>query len=82
GREGHLKSLEPLILWPANSLFVEGYLTTRGDAIPDTYRMIREAGFEIDGNPLYEANQASEGFRVPGDGPLLRPEVQRPSASH
>ena len=44
--------------------------------------MIREAGFEIDGNPLYEANQASEGFRVPGDGPLLRPEVQRPSASH
>jgi biotin synthase len=45
GREGHLRALGALALWPANSLFVEGYLTTRGDAVSDTYRMIEDAGF-------------------------------------
>src|SRR5690606_4712533 len=44
GREGHLRSLGPLLLWPANSLFVEGYLTTRGDAVRETYAMIADAG--------------------------------------
>ena len=82
GREGHLRALVPLALWPANSLFVEGYLTTRGDAVDATYRMIHDAGFEVEGNPLYaEARQeAAGGFRlVGGDGELLRPEVRRPS---
>ncbi len=88
GREGHLRGLQPLALWPANSLFVEGYLTTRGDAVAETYRMIREAGFEVDGNPLWaslggpggEADGA-EGFRLPGgDGEVLRPEVRREPA--
>jgi biotin synthase len=85
GREGHLRSLSPLALWPANSLFVEGYLTTRGDAVTETYRMIRDAGFEVDGNPLSrsletEAETASGpgGFRLTGgDGEILRPEVRR-----
>jgi len=76
GREGHLRSLQPLALYPANSLFVEGYLTTRGDAVPETYRMIREAGFEVEGNPLYEGDApGADGFAVPGGGELLRPEV-------
>jgi biotin synthase len=83
GREGHLRALAPLALWPANSLFVEGYLTTRGDAVAETYRMIRDAGFEVDGNPLSRslaADAALEpgGFRlVGGDGEILRPEVRR-----
>jgi len=76
GREGHLRSLQPLALYPANSLFVEGYLTTRGDAVPETYRMIREAGFEVEGNPLYEGEvPGADAFAVPGGGELLRPEV-------
>jgi biotin synthase len=78
GREGHLRALGPLVLWPANSLFVEGYLTTRGDAIRDTYRMIREAGFEVDGNPAYdrEAYEGPGAFRLPGDqAAILRPEL-------
>ncbi len=82
GREGHLRSLVPLALWPANSLFVEGYLTTRGDAVDDTYRMIRDAGFEVEGNPLYAEGSEEEvgGFRlVGGEGELLRPEVRRSS---
>jgi biotin synthase len=78
GREGHLRALGPLALWPANSLFVEGYLTTRGDVVGDTYRMIRDAGFEVEGNPLYdETNQTSAGFRLTGgDGEILKPEIR------
>ena len=59
GREGHLRALEPLALYPANSLFVDGYLTTRGDGVAETYRMIEEAGFEIAGNPMYDGANAS-----------------------
>ena len=83
GREGHLRSLEALALYPANSLFVDGYLTTRGDPVGDTYRMIRDAGFEVDGNPLYreaEAKAQASEFEIPGGGDeLLRPEIARPT---
>ena len=78
GREGHLRSLGALALWPANSLFVEGYLTTRGDAVRATYQMIADAGFEVDGNPLYDEHErpAIAHFEVPGGGDeVLRPEV-------
>jgi biotin synthase len=82
GREGHLRALGPLALWPANSLFVEGYLTTRGDAVSETYRVIRDAGFEVDGNPLSDAEgiagdeALAGGFRLAGSGgEILRPEV-------
>jgi biotin synthase-like enzyme len=83
GREGHLRALGALALWPANSLFVEGYLTTRGDAVAETYRMIRDAGFEVGGNPLSAAegidgDALAGGFRLAGrDGEILRPEVIR-----
>ena len=83
GREGHLRALGALALWPANSLFVEGYLTTRGDAVSQTYRMIEDAGFEVDGNPLSDAEGIAAGalrggFRLEGrSGDILRPEVSR-----
>jgi len=43
--------------------------------------MIRDAGFEIEGNPLYEAgNEPSNAFHLAGgDGEILKPEVTRPS---
>ena len=72
-REGHLRSQQALALYPANSLFVDGYLTTRGDQMADTYRMIEEAGFEVEGNPSWEGSASAQGassFRVPGGGPL------------
>jgi biotin synthase len=76
GREGNIRALSPLVLWPANSLFVEGYLTTRGDAVADTYRMIRDAGFEVEGNPVYEGEQAERAFRLSGrDGEILKPDI-------
>ena len=77
GREGHLRSLGALALWPANSLFVEGYLTTRGDSTDATYRMIREAGFEVEGNPWSDGRDAARGsFRLDGEG-VLKPEIAR-----
>ncbi len=79
GREGHLGSLEALALWPANSLFVEGYLTTRGRDARDTYRMIREAGFVVerpDGTLVrFEELELDAEFRVGGSRDILRPEV-------
>jgi biotin synthase len=47
GREGHLRSMEILSLYPANSLFLQGYLNTKGSSNAKTLRMIKDAGFEI-----------------------------------
>lgn len=46
GREVHLGSLQPLGLYPANSIFVGDYLTTKGQAPEDDFRMIEALGFE------------------------------------
>jgi len=48
GREVHLGSLQPLALYPANSIFVADYLTEPGQAPEDDFRMIEELGFEIE----------------------------------
>jgi biotin synthase len=45
GREYHLRSLQPLCLYPANSLFARGYLTAGGDDVARTMAMISDAGF-------------------------------------
>lgn len=47
GREKHLRSLQPLSLYVANSLFVGDYLTTQGQPPESDYQMIRDMGFEI-----------------------------------
>lgn len=47
GRELHLGSLQPLGLYPANSIFVGDYLTTKGQAPAADYKMIEELGFEV-----------------------------------
>jgi len=47
GRELHLGSLQPLGLYAANSIFVGDYLTTKGQAPEQDYRMIEEMGFVI-----------------------------------
>jgi biotin synthase len=48
GREINLRSLQPLSLYPANSIFVNGYLTTPGQEASDAHRMIQDLGFELD----------------------------------
>ena len=47
GREIHLRSMEVMALYPANSLFLEGYLNTRGTDALKTLQMIKDAGFTI-----------------------------------
>lgn len=57
GREVHLRSLQPLGLYPANSIFVGDYLTTPGQAARSDWEMIRDAGFVLeapDGSVLTE----------------------------
>ena len=47
GREYHLRSMEVMSLYAANSLFMDGYLNTRGKSRKDTLQMIVDAGFTI-----------------------------------
>jgi biotin synthase len=47
GRELNLGSLQPLGLYPANSIFVGDYLTTKGQAPAADYQMIKDLGFEV-----------------------------------
>ncbi|MFQ5665783.1 MAG: biotin synthase BioB [Candidatus Binatia bacterium] len=48
GRELNLGWFQPLALYPANSIFVEGYLTTPGQAARAAQRMIADMGFEAE----------------------------------
>jgi biotin synthase len=47
GREVNLRHLQPLALYPANSLFCNGYLTTGGQGPEADMRMIADAGFRV-----------------------------------
>jgi len=47
GREIHLRSLQPLGMYAANSLFVGDYLTTKGQPPEADYRMIEDMGFTV-----------------------------------
>ena len=48
GREFHFRSLEVMCLYPANSIFLGGYLNGKGEERRRTYQMIRDAGFTIE----------------------------------
>lgn len=57
GREVHLRSQQPLALYPANSIFVGDYLTTAGQTATQDYAMVQDAGFTLeapDGSPLVD----------------------------
>lgn len=49
GREVHLRSLQPLALFPANSIFVGDYLTTAGQKFEDDHAIVRDLGFTFEG---------------------------------
>jgi biotin synthase len=48
GREVNLRSLQPLALYAANSIFVGDYLTTAGQAAESDWAMLEDLGFEIE----------------------------------
>jgi biotin synthase len=49
GRERNLGSWQGLALYPANSVFVEGYLTTAGLATAPTRDLVTAMGFTVEG---------------------------------
>jgi biotin synthase len=52
GREVNLRTLQPLALYAANSLFVGDYLTTAGQEVAADHQIIEDLGFEIELNAL------------------------------
>ena len=47
GREINLRTMQAMGLYPANSLFVSDYLTTKGQAASEDFKMIEDLGFNI-----------------------------------
>ncbi len=50
GREHHLRSMEVMALYPANSMFIDGYLNAEGSTASRTMEMITDAGFTVKTN--------------------------------
>jgi biotin synthase len=48
GREFHIRSMQALALYPANSVFAQGYLTSGGSSVDDVKEIIADLGFEVD----------------------------------
>lgn len=48
GRELTLRAFQAMALYPANSIFTQGYLTTGGATAHADHQMIRDAGFELE----------------------------------
>jgi len=48
GRELYLKGREKEMFCAVDSIFASGYLTTEGESIEETVKIIKEAGFEYD----------------------------------
>jgi biotin synthase len=59
GREIHLRSMQPLGIYVANSIFVGDYLTSEGQAAALDVAMIRDMGFEVVGEQLAQAETLS-----------------------
>lgn len=58
GRERNLRSLQPLALYVADSLFVDGYLTTPGLAHQEVWKMIEDMGFKVE--VTFEGSEAAK----------------------
>jgi biotin synthase len=70
GREITLRALQAFALYPANSIFTQGYLTTGGAAVQADHQMIKDAGFEL---------ELASGEAVPAD-PAAMAHVTFPAA--
>jgi biotin synthase len=85
GREYHLRSLEVMSLYPANSLFMDGYLNTKGRSRKDTLQMIVDAGFTIKSDKSAEDLLQKElltGKAEQPDLPSLKAETDLHPARH
>lgn len=86
GREVHLRTLQPLALHLANSIFLGDYLTSEGQAAQADLDMITDAGFEVErlDQRTLPAHRRDAGEcspcptpTQPVPSPLARPELVR-----
>ncbi|PRX95776.1 biotin synthase BioB [Allonocardiopsis opalescens] len=78
GREIHLRSLQPLALHLANSVFLGDYLTSEGQPGADDRQMIADAGFTVEGaaeRTLPQARHDLVAVRRRGAGTELPPNT-------
>lgn len=79
GRELYLGPAAGLALYPANSIFVDGYLTTPGQSASAAHELVEKAGFEVksgDSNDKGDTGTNSPNF--PSLDSLRKFEDQRP----
>ncbi len=60
GREHHLRGMEVMSLYPANSMFLEGYLNASGKEASRTLQMIQDAGFIVEASGEISAHLQTE----------------------
>lgn len=75
GREMHLRSLQPLALQIANSLFLGDYLTSEGQEAKADLEMIADAGFRVLGAEPGADEHSSVSLRKRGAGTQLAPNA-------
>ena len=72
GREHHLRSLQPMGLLIANSIFIGDYLTAKGQRPEDDIAMIRDMGLTIVGDAVVDGGRAG-GVALKTRGERLAP---------
>lgn len=75
GREMHLRSLQPLALHLANSLFLGDYLTSEGQQARADLEMIKDAGFRVLGVNEDARGTGQVELRQRGAGTRLAPNA-------
>ncbi|MCH8266417.1 MAG: biotin synthase BioB [Acidobacteria bacterium] len=68
GREFHLRSLQPLGLYVADSIFIGDYLTTRGEVPEADMQMLQDTGFVPSLPPGWEAKSREQ--ELPPEQPV------------
>ena len=62
GREIHFRQMQILLFYVANSIFVDGYLNTKGTDIPNTIQLLEDGGFTIKSETPIEKIKADYGL--------------------
>ena len=79
GREHYLRSMEVMALYPANSMFIDGYLNAEGSTASRTIEMVKDAGFTVKTNGEETDQRTSEETRkrdvLLKDLKVLRPRM-------
>ncbi|MDE0555688.1 MAG: hypothetical protein OXI24_15810, partial [Candidatus Poribacteria bacterium] len=73
----HLRSMEAMALYPANSMFIDGYLNATGTGASRALQMIKDAGFVVE-TKVGDTEQLKQDEREKKDVLLKELKVLRP----